>query len=151
MLTEFTILQTARNLIFNAVKELNLNQIHKIPKGFTNNIAWNVAHIVVTQQLLHYSLSELNCLAPDDLIDKFRKGTSSKTKLTQEEWNEVKDLLVGLPTCLEEDYHAKIFKTFTKYQTSTGFVIKNIETAIMFNNLHEGIHLGIILGLKKFI
>ena len=35
------------------------------------------------------------------------------------------------------------------YETSTGFVLDSIETAIAFNNLHEGIHLGVIMALTK--
>jgi len=151
MQTEISILKTSRTLVFNAINALTLEQIHTIPKGFKNNIAWNVAHLVVTQQLLHYALSGLDCLVPEDLITNFRKGALANKKLSQEEWNEVKDLLIGLPATLEEDYNANIFKNYTEYPTSTGFVINNIQSAIAFNNFHEGIHLGIILAQKKLI
>ena len=69
---------------------LSLADIHKIPEGFKNNIAWNVAHLVVTQQLLHYKLSGLNPLCPDDLIEAHRKGTSPTKTFTAEEFEELK-------------------------------------------------------------
>ncbi|WP_088324406.1 DinB family protein [Polaribacter tangerinus] len=151
MKTQFDILRTSRNLILKELENLSLEQIHVIPSGFKNNIAWNVAHIVVTQQLLHYKLSDLNCLCPDDLIEQHKKGTLPTKTFTQEEFDEVKELLLGLPDTLEEDFNAGIFENFTSYPTSTGFVLDSIKTAINFNNFHEGIHYGIIRAIKKFL
>ena len=130
---------------------LTLDDIHKIPEGFKNNIAWNVAHLVVTQQLLHYKLSGLNPLCPDDLIEAHRKGTSPTKTFTAEEFEELKELLIGLPDTLQEDYEAGIFENYTEYPTSTGVVLDSMEIAIPFNNFHEGIHYGIIRSIKKFL
>ncbi|MCI2228786.1 DinB family protein [Polaribacter sp. MSW13] len=151
MKTQFDILRKSRELILKELEGLTLEQIHIIPTGFKNNIAWNVAHIVVTQQALNYKLSGLNCLCPDDLIEAYKKGTSPTKTFTEEEFDEVKDLLVGLPDTLEEDYNAGIFENYSDYPTSTGFVIKSIDSAIVFNNFHEGIHYGIIRSIKKFL
>lgn len=151
MNTQFDILRKSRDLVLKELDGLTLDQIHKIPNGFKNNIAWNVAHIVVTQQLLHYKLSGLNCLCPDDLIEAHKKGTTPTKTFTEEEFDEVKELLVGLPDTLQEDFEAGIFESYTEYPTSTGFVIDAIETAISFNNFHEGIHYGIIRSIKKFL
>ena len=151
MKIQFDVLRKSRNLVLKELEGLTLDKIHKIPEGFKNNIAWNVAHLVVTQQLLHYKLSGLNCLCPDDLIDDYKKGTVPTKTFTEEEFDEVKDLLMGLPDTLEEDFEAGIFENYREYPTSTGFVVTSIETAIVFNNFHEGIHYGIIRSLKKFL
>ncbi len=151
MKIQFDILRKSRELIVKELDGLTLEQLHTIPTGFKNNIAWNVAHLVVTQQLLHYKLAELSCLCPEDLIETHKKGTSPAKTFTQEEFNEVKELLIGLPDTLQEDYQAGIFKNYNTYPTSTGFVLDSIETAISFNNYHEGIHYGIIRAIKKFI
>ncbi|MFD2530273.1 MULTISPECIES: DinB family protein [Polaribacter] len=151
MKTQFDVLRKSRDLVIKELEGLTLEQIHVIPAGFKNNIAWNVAHLVVTQQLLHYKMSGLNCLCPDDLITDFKKGTVPTKQFTEEEFEEVKELLIGLPDTLEEDFEAGIFKEFTEYPTSTGFVLSSIENAIAFNNFHEGIHYGIIRSIKKFL
>lgn len=151
MKTQFDILRKSRALVIKELEGLSLEQVHKIPDGFKNNIAWNVAHLVVTQQLLHYKLSGLDCLCPDDLIEAHRKGTSPTKTFTKEEFDEVTELLVGLPDTLEEDFEAGIFENYTEYPTSTGFVLTSIENAIAFNNFHEGIHYGIIRSIKKFL
>lgn len=151
MNTDFNILRKSRELVLKRIDGLSLAQLHKIPDGFKNNIAWNVAHLVVTQQLLHYKLSGLDCLVPDDLIEKYRKGTTPIEEFTQEEFEEIKELLAGLPDTLEEDFNEGIFKEYTEYPTSTGFVLTDIETAIKFNNFHEALHLGTIMALTKLV
>lgn len=151
MKTQFEILKTSRKLVLKAIDGLTLGQMHTIPAGFKNNIAWNVAHIVVTQQLLQYKLSGINCLVADDLIANYSKGTAPGKPFSEEEFDEVKDLLMGLPDTLIEDYEAGIFKEFQVYPTSTGFEIDSIESAIAFNNFHEGMHLGIIMAQKKLV
>ncbi|WP_435416385.1 DinB family protein [Polaribacter aestuariivivens] len=151
MKTQFDVLRKSRELVTKELEGLTLNQIHEIPNGFKNNIAWNVAHLVVTQQLLHYKLSGLDCLCPDELIETHKKGTIPTKIFTEEEFDEVKELLIGLPDTLQEDYEAGIFETYNEYPTSTGFVLDTIESAIAFNNFHEGIHYGIIRSIKKHL
>lgn len=151
MKTQFEILSASRVQVEKVINGLSLEQLHTIPKGFKNNIAWNVAHIVVTQQLLHYKLSGINCLVPEELINNYRKGTQPSIPFSEEEFDEVKDLLLGLPETFMEDYEAGIFENFESYTTSSGFVLDSLETAIAFNNFHEGMHLGIIMALKKLV
>ena len=148
---QFEILKKSRELVLKKIDHLSIEQLHKIPEGFKNNIAWNVAHLVVTQQLLNYKLSGLNCLASDELIETYKKGTLPTETFSEEEFEEVKELLVGLPDTLQEDYEAGIFTEFNEYETSLGFTLDSIETAISFNNLHEGIHLGTIMALLKLV
>jgi len=148
---QFDILRKSRALLLKEIEGLTLAEIHKIPEGFKNNIAWNVAHVVVTQQLLHYKFSDLNCLCPDDLIDNYRKGTVPTKNFTEEEFDEVKELLMGFPDTLQEDYEAGIFENYTEYTTSTGIVLTSMDVAVPFNNFHEGIHYGIVRSIKKFL
>lgn len=149
--SQFKILNTSRALVSQKIENLTHDQLHKIPDGFKNNIAWNVAHIVVTQQLLHYKLSGLQCLVPDELIERYKKGTMPSEEFSNEEVDEIKDLLLGLPDTLEEDFKAGLFQEYQAYTTSTGFVLTDINSAIAFNNFHEGIHLGVIMSLLKLV
>lgn len=151
MKTQFNILRTNRNLVLKRIEAIPFDKLHMIPEGFKNHIAWNVAHLVVTQQLLHYKLTGNDCLAPDELIEGYRKGTAPTEDFTEESWEEVLNLFRALPDTLEEDYNEGIFTEYTEYPTSTGFVLDSIDTAIAFNNYHEGIHLGIILALAKLV
>ena len=151
MKVQFDILTKTRAIVLYYIKELSLDQLHIIPDGFNNNIAWNIAHLVVTQQLLHYRLSGNDCLVSDELIAAYQKGTSPTVKFSQQAFDEVLELFQGLPSTLEEDFEAGIFKEYSAYKTSTGFVIDSMEKAIIFNNFHESLHLGVIMSLKKLV
>ncbi|MDG2193575.1 MAG: DinB family protein [Polaribacter sp.] len=127
MKTQFAILKTSREIFLKIIEGLTIEQLHKIPDGFKNNIAWNLAHLVVTQQLLHYKLSGLDCLVPEELIAQHKKGTSPTKVFSEEEFEEVKELFIGLPDTLQEDYEMKIFENYSEYSTSTGFVLDSID------------------------
>ncbi len=150
---QFDILNKNRMFILNLIEPLSFEQLATIPKGFNNHIAWNVAHLVVTQQLLCYKLSGLDGLVDNALIESYRKGTnpSHDTQLTPEKFEEIKHLFKTLPTQLETDYKAKVFSSYQEYTTSNSITLQSIEDAIQFNNLHEGLHLGSILALKRMV
>lgn len=144
------LLQT-RKFLLSKIENLTIEQLNNIPKGFKNNIAWNFTHLVVTQQLLCYKLSGLKCLVSDKMIENFQKGSSPSYLVSLEEFEKIKVLFIQLPIKLEEDYNAGIFKDYTSYTTSINVTLNNINEAVSFNLYHEGIHLGVILQLLKFI
>lgn len=151
MKDQFEILKQMRELIHRKVADLTLEQLNKVPAGFNNNIAWNVGHLVVTQQLLHYALSENHCLVSNEMIAKYRKGTRPESDISSAEFEEIIELFLNLPERLVSDYDQGLFAGYKTYPTSTGIVLDSIEKAIAFNNVHEGIHLGSILALLKLV
>ena len=62
-----------------------------------------------------------------------------------------KEQFLQLPVQLNEDYEKGIFKNYTEYITSVNVTLSTIEDGIDFNLYHEGIHLGVILQLLKFV
>ena len=146
-----THLGKARALFLKIIEGLTLEQVNAIPKGHRNSIAWNLAHLVVTQQLLCYKLSGLPCAVPEDMIQGFQKGTVPSKAISQQNFEATKSLFVDLPLALEKDLEAGVFKNYTPYTTSVGIVLSNIEEALSFNAFHEGIHLGVVLSIKKLV
>lgn len=138
-----------RKLLETFIDKFSLEQLNKVPEGFSNNIIWNIAHCIVTQQLLVYKLSGLEGVLTDDMIAEFRKGTKTERNLSQTEVNDIKALLYLPLDKTEEDYGNGVFKTYNEYTVSTGSTLSKVEDALAFNNFHEGIHLGYILALKK--
>jgi hypothetical protein len=51
----------------------------------------------------------------------------------------------------KEDYENGIFKNYQEYPTSTGFILTSVEGAMNFNNFHEGLHIGILMSLRKLV
>ena len=151
MQKQFDTLKQSRKLILKLIENLSIEQLNKIPEGFKNNIAWNVAHLAVTQQLLCYKLSGLNCLVSEEMILNFQKGTAPQNSISKEEFETIKKLFLQLPDQLEKDFEKGIFKNYIECTTSVNVTLSSISDGITFNTYHEGIHLGIILQLLKFI
>ena len=147
----FEILKKSRALILKLIEGFTLEQLNKIPEGFGNNIVWNVAHLLVTQQLLCYKLSGLSLHVSDEMAAKYMKGTKPNGDVTQAEFDEIKELFISLPIQFEKDYIANAFKVYEDYTTSVNVILSDIESANSFNNFHEGIHLGVILALRKLV
>jgi hypothetical protein len=150
MQKQFDILNATRNNVLNSINDLSIEQLNTVPNGFSNSIGWNVAHIVVTQQLLCYKLSGLEMSLPVNCIDRFKKG-SVASEISEKEMNNLKAQLMDFPVKLEEDYGTGIFKSFDEYPTSYNVTLNSIEDAIQFNNVHEGLHLGYIMAMKKAV
>lgn len=148
----FQVLNNTRT-IFNKIIDNNaLEDLNKIPKGFNNNIIWNIGHIVVTEQLLAYKLSGLQPLVSDDMISKYRKDSIAKSDVTQAEVNEIKALLFSTIEKTKTDYSNGVFENYTPYTVSTtGNTLNNIDEALQFILTHEGIHYGYILAQLKAI
>lgn len=151
MQKKFEDLLKTRQFLLKVIEKATIEQLNKIPEGFKNNIAWNIAHLVVTQQLLCYKLSGIECLIPEEMISNFQKGTNPNYIISESEMETIKKQLIELPIKLEKDYSKGIFKSYNKYTTSIGVSLNSIDEAIAFNAYHEGIHLGVILQLLKFI
>lgn len=151
MKKQFEMLKKSRQLTLKAIENCSMEQLNKIPEGFKNNIAWNITHLVVTQQLLCYKLAGLDCLISEEMILNFQKGTSPTYTISEIEFETIKKEFIELPIKLEEDYAKEIFKNYLTYETSVAITLSTIEDGIIFNLYHEGIHLGIILQLLKFI
>ena len=147
---QIDLLKTTRNNIKALVSTLTLTQLNTKPKGFNNTIAWQLGHVIITQQLLCYQFSNENVVIPTSLIDNYRKGSFSKA-ISQDELDELILLLAKTSLQFEKDYKQNIFKTYTSYETSYGITINNIEDALQMNNVHEGVHFGNMLALKKLI
>jgi hypothetical protein len=128
---------------------MSLEAVNHIPEGFNNNLIWNFGHIIATQQLLTYSLSGLKPKVEDEVLAAFRKGTKPEKVHTTAELEGLKKLAVTTLDQFEADFEAGLFQTFESYPTSYGVELTNIEEAAAFSALHEALHLGYAMALKR--
>ncbi len=145
----FDIALKTRAIFFTMLENYTLDQLNKKPEGFNNTIFWNIKHIVVTQQLLTYGLSNLPLLITESETENYRKGSKSKKDASLPEVELLKKQLFSTIEQTKKDYRNGVFKTFTSYTVSTKSTLTKVEEALQFNNFHEGIHLGYIMALKK--
>lgn len=142
--------QTRSNFLA-LVEGLSLDQLNKIPQGFKNNIAWNFAHVVVTQQLISYHISGYAMKIEQDLVDKYRKGTQPEGDVTAEDWQRILHHAKTTLEALQTDFNNGFFTQFTPYATSYGVELTSIEDAIQFLPVHEALHYGYAMAQKKLV
>ena len=152
MNTSLQVTIASRELLQKFIENHTLEQLNTIPEGFKNNIIWNIGHVVVTQQLLAYKLSGLSMMVTDEMVTKYQKGSAPQENISQEEVDAIKSLLFTTITKTQEDLENGLFQNYMEYTVSTAnFTLKSIDDAMQFNNFHEGIHIGIIMQLRKFV
>ncbi|MBS1571145.1 MAG: DinB family protein [Bacteroidetes bacterium] len=142
--------QTRKNLL-EILQNTSTEDLLHIPDGFNNNIYWNIAHCVATQQLLHYYLSDNPFRIDKFWVETYKKGTLPKLDVSATEIEDLGFLLIETSKILMKDYDAGFFPEYTTYTTSFGIDLKNIQDAIIFNNMHECLHYGYILAQKRAI
>ncbi|MFC2349837.1 DinB family protein [Capnocytophaga granulosa] len=148
----FSLHKCIRERYLQYLEGFTLEQLAVIPQGFRNNLLWNISHAIVTQQLYCYYNSGLPMYVPEDFIAAYRKGTVPDGHVpTQEEVDILKSLLLSTQQQLEEDYQKGIFTTYTDYLTGLNYPLSCVEDAIYFNNTHEGMHLGLVIGIKYLV
>lgn len=122
-----------------------------VPQGFSNNVLWNVGHVVVTAEVLTYGLSGLDPNVPAEYVQAFRKGTSPADWDASPDVDGVRRWLTESPDRLKADYRAGRFVEYREYTTTPGVVLSSVEDGIRFNLFHEGLHLGSVLALCKLV
>jgi hypothetical protein len=138
----FNINQTSRTVILKILENHTLEQLNTIPEGFSNNLIWNIAHVIVVQQMLVYNLSDLPMMVSDDMVAKYKRGTKPEHSVTQEEVDQIKTLLFSTLEKARKDFANTIFKTFTEFTTMSGYTMKTAK---------EALHTGIMMQIRKFI
>jgi uncharacterized damage-inducible protein DinB len=146
------VLPNTRKSFKKIIENTSLEDLNKIPKGFNNNIIWNIGHVVVTEQILAHKLSGLPVLLSDDLIGKYRKDSKPEGAVSQDEVDEIKNLLFTTIEKTQEDYKNGNFKNYQEYMVSTtGNTLTNIDEALQFIMFHEGMHLGYVMALLRVV
>jgi hypothetical protein len=133
----------------NILTTIPKEQLFIIPEAFNNNIFWNISHVLVTQQLLVYKLSNLHTRLDWALVKKYSKGTFPENHVSEEEVQQVAEALLATPKWTKEDYEKGIFKEYVPYTTSAKVVLNKVEDAIAFNIFHLGLHMGTVQAIQK--
>ena len=146
--TLMEIRQTRKNVL-GIVDSLNLEEINKIPAGFNNNIAWNLGHLIASQQILCYKLSGLPMYISSDFAGRYGKGSKPEGPISQQSLEEIKSNIVNHISKLESDLEDDRFAEFNAYETSYGIRLENISETLQFMKMHEALHLGYIMAQKR--
>jgi hypothetical protein len=149
---QFDLIRKTRSLFTKMVDGLTIEELNEIPEGMSNNIAWNFCHIVAAQQGLCNGLSGVAMnVVPESIID-FKKGTKPERYISKDEIDQFKEYLVSNINALENDLKAgNVYTKYQPYETSYGYALNSIEDAVRFFAVHDALHLGYSMALRKLI
>lgn len=151
MKKEIELIRYVRANILNQIEALTLEQLNRIPEKFNNNIAWNLAHLVITQQSMSYRLGGYPTHIDDEWFAAFVPGTKPQKDLTAGEVAMIRSTLKTTIDQFEQDYNAHQFKQYTPWTIPSGMEVKNIEDSFKISCVHEGRHYGVITSLIKLV
>jgi hypothetical protein len=118
--TNITHYQNKQNNSISNASGIYFRPVEYNSEGYSNNLIWNIAHIIVVQQMLVYKLSGLPMMISDEMVEKYKKGTKPEDIATQSEVDEIQLLLMETINQTESDLENKIFTNYQEYPTSAG-------------------------------
>ena len=144
-------IRKTRSFLLDYIKELNTEQLNKIPAGFNNNIIWNLGHMVASQQGVCYIRAGLKTWVDEDFFNAYKPGSKPSEYFNESQIEKVKDLLFSSLDVLKSNYAKGLWTNYPAWSTRYGVELKSIDDVIQFLNFHEGLHLGYIMALKRAI
>lgn len=126
-------------------------QMNRVPDGAANNILWNIGHVCTDQINMLYAPAGLPSPLPEEFHAWFDPGTSPKDWKNEPPLAAVLTASRELNTNVVQDYEGRRFRDFTPYSLTEGYSIDSIEEAMAYHTIHEGMHIGIILTLRRFV
>jgi hypothetical protein len=70
------ITRTSRTIV-SQMSGIYFRPVEYNSEGYSNNLIWNIAHIIVVQQMLVYKLS-ITMMISDEMVEKYKKELSQK-------------------------------------------------------------------------
>ena len=147
----FELIKQSRQNLLILISGFSIEELNKIPENYNNNLIWNLGHVIVTQQILCYKLADVNPRLDIAQYTKYAKGSKPEGDISLDEYELLKSLALTTVSDMEEDYNTGLFISYNSYSTSFGVDLNSIEDAIHFIGIHEGMHYGYSMALKRNI
>jgi hypothetical protein len=144
-------MQKTRINFLQLLDGLTIEQLNTIPAGFNNNLIWNFAHLLAAQQVIFYGLAGLTPNVDEQFIKSYRRYTKPEGFVNAPEFENIKQNFERAQQTFFEDYRKGAFSNFKQYTTSFGVQLDNVEDAIKFSSLHDGLHYGYAMALKRLV
>ena len=139
-----------RAYLLKTVGGLSNEQLLAVPPGLKNNILWNLGHIAWAQGVFAWELCGKAPPVPKSYHDLFKNDTSPADWKETPGAEEVKSVLAELnQRQLEAETSGQLANR--KPFSLGSLLIETNDDAMLFNLWHEGIHLGMIMSIKRLV
>jgi DinB superfamily len=142
----FEQLNAYRNELLEMVASVSESEAEIIPKGFNNNIRWNLGHICVDQYLWIRAITKEEMPIPMAFNEWFGYGTSpSQFSDDTPTFSQLIPILQQQPHIIQEKYQDRMEEEFAP----TEMGMHTIEQVLIRTIFHEGLHIGAIQTFKR--
>ncbi|MEO6549101.1 MAG: DinB family protein [Ferruginibacter sp.] len=148
---QFEILTETRKHLLGLIADLSIDQLNKVPTGFNNNIAWNIGHMIASEQGVCYKRGGLPLVVDEKYFETYKPGTMPAADISIDEMETLKLLLLSTIEQLKADYNNKLFVNYGSWTTRYGVQLSSIDDTINFLIFHDGLHCGYIMALKHLV
>lgn len=141
---------------FNKVRSWSIEEAENLseiivnvqPEGFNNTIKWHLGHIITETEYFLFELTSLGVMLPNTYNDFFAPGTKPR------EWKGEAPPLSELVSSLksqEERVNEISEETLNHMLEKPMHGFNTVEDSASFSVLHESLHLGQLLSMKRVI
>lgn len=152
METLFSTALSFRNVLSEKLTLLDDGTLDTIPDGFEASIRWHVAHMIVTPLLVTYERVGVTCpLVSQEFLTSARSGTSHENFSLNEDYGikHLSEFLIETIKQLQRDVKDLEQNPYESYESSMGYLIKDMPSALAYSVIHDGIHIGMIRSILK--
>jgi len=142
---------TVRTWLLKSPGGLTDSELLRTPSGWNNNILWNIGHVITDQCNMIYLPCGLPSPLPAEYNALFDPGTSPAGWHTVPNASKALECASNLQTQIQTDMRGNRFETYSPMKLDDGVVLSNVEEAVSHCNLHEAIHLGVIMALRRAV
>ncbi|MBE9661637.1 DinB family protein [Mucilaginibacter myungsuensis] len=152
MTQEILIIRKTREWLLASLENFTIEQLNTIPPGYNNNIMWNLGHMAATQLGVCYLRGGVDLPAgTNEFFETYRSGTKPERLYTTEDLEQIKTYFFSYFDQLQADVQTSRFDNYTPWTTRYDIAVKNINDAVGFLPFHDGLHIGVIFGLRKLV
>jgi hypothetical protein len=145
------ITRKTRSNFIKLLDGLTIAQLNKIPEGYSNNLAWNFGHIVISQQMICYVKGEIVEQLDEKFNTQYIAGGRPEYFIEDSELEFLKNEAFALIDKLEADLDSGVLDSYKGYLTRFGVEINTVQDAILYSMGHDKLHLGYALAMKKLV
>lgn len=142
---------TARGYFLQTIQGLSEEQLTAVPEGASNSVLWNIGHIVCSNAGMVYGPCGLESPIPASYEALFKGGTSPATWSEAPSTEEVLKHFRGMNDDIIAKYTSGALDGFKSHELMPGLAHDNVEDALGFCCVHEGVHIGSVIALKKLL
>ncbi|MFA1822332.1 DinB family protein [Virgibacillus oceani] len=145
----FKSLETYRKYLLDVLEDVTAEDAEIVPKGFKNNIRWNMGHTYLDQYLWILGVTRQKDETMKTFNEWFGFGTTPANFTTETpSYPELKDMLGNQIKEIKKHYSHQLEEMFppTDMEHYT-----TIEQVLVRTAFHEGMHIQAINDIKKCI